>query len=195
MGERPRTGRPRRRVCRRPPPDGLVQFLENVALVSDVDTMRDEAPGVTLITLHQVKGLEFGVVFIAGMEEGLLPHRARSRKEMPALRRSAASPTSASRAPGAGCTCSTPSGGTPMGHHSSPRRHDFSGEIPGEMLEVQLRPGAPPLGDVRAPERCGAPWPVMRLARTPWSSRHSDTARGCASAISATARAPCSKAR
>ena len=57
-----------------PPPDGLVQFLENVALVSDVDTMREEAPGVTLITLHQVKGLEFGVVFIAGMEEGLLPH-------------------------------------------------------------------------------------------------------------------------
>ena len=57
-----------------PPPQGLAQFLENVALVSDVDTLDDSAVGVTLITLHQVKGLEFPVVFIAGMEEGLLPH-------------------------------------------------------------------------------------------------------------------------
>jgi DNA helicase-2/ATP-dependent DNA helicase PcrA len=57
-----------------PPPAGLTQFLENVALVSDVDTLDDSANGVTLITLHQVKGLEFPVVFIAGMEEGLLPH-------------------------------------------------------------------------------------------------------------------------
>jgi len=57
-----------------PAPDGLRQFLENVALVSDVDTMDDNSGGVTLITLHQVKGLEFPVVFIAGMEEGLLPH-------------------------------------------------------------------------------------------------------------------------
>ena len=57
-----------------PPPEGLTQFLENVALVSDVDTLDDSAIGVTLITLHQVKGLEFPVVFLAGMEEGLLPH-------------------------------------------------------------------------------------------------------------------------
>jgi superfamily I DNA/RNA helicase len=56
------------------PPEGLRRFLETVALVSDVDTMDDNARGVTLITLHQVKGLEFGVVFMAGMEEGLLPH-------------------------------------------------------------------------------------------------------------------------
>lgn len=56
------------------PPEGLRRFLEGVALVSDVDTMDDNARGVTLITLHMVKGLEFGVVFMAGMEEGLLPH-------------------------------------------------------------------------------------------------------------------------
>ncbi len=56
------------------PPDGLRRFLENVALVSDVDTLDESAPGVTLITLHQVKGLEFEIVFITGMEEGLLPH-------------------------------------------------------------------------------------------------------------------------
>jgi superfamily I DNA/RNA helicase len=56
------------------PPDGLTRFLEQVALVSDVDSLDATATGVTLITLHQVKGLEFPVVFIAGMEEGLLPH-------------------------------------------------------------------------------------------------------------------------
>ena len=57
-----------------PAPEGLQQFLENVALVSDVDSVDDTAQGVLLITLHQVKGLEFDVVFVAGMEEGLLPH-------------------------------------------------------------------------------------------------------------------------
>ncbi|MBF8274981.1 MAG: pcrA [Candidatus Brocadiaceae bacterium] len=49
-------------------------FLEEVALVSDVDEMKDVADGVTLMTLHTAKGLEFPVVFITGMEERLLPH-------------------------------------------------------------------------------------------------------------------------
>jgi len=56
------------------PPAGLAAFLEGVALVSDVDSLDGSAPGVTLITLHQAKGLEFPMVFIVGMEEGLLPH-------------------------------------------------------------------------------------------------------------------------
>jgi DNA helicase-2/ATP-dependent DNA helicase PcrA len=56
--------------------DGSLQgFLEEVALVSDVDRWDDEAKAVSLMTLHSAKGLEFPVVFIAGMEEGLLPHR------------------------------------------------------------------------------------------------------------------------
>jgi DNA helicase-2/ATP-dependent DNA helicase PcrA len=57
-----------------PPPEGLSSFLEAVALVSDVDSLRESLDKVTLITLHQAKGLEFGVVFIVGVEEGLLPH-------------------------------------------------------------------------------------------------------------------------
>ena len=53
----------------------LSAFLEEVALVSDIDDPGAEAPdAVTLITLHAAKGLEYPVVFIAGMEEGLLPH-------------------------------------------------------------------------------------------------------------------------
>ncbi|MFC1983869.1 ATP-dependent helicase [Chloroflexota bacterium] len=54
--------------------EGLTAFLEGVTLVSDVDGLDESVGGVTLITLHQAKGLEFPVVFIVGMEEGILPH-------------------------------------------------------------------------------------------------------------------------
>ncbi|MFH1639739.1 MAG: UvrD-helicase domain-containing protein [Chloroflexota bacterium] len=54
--------------------DELADFLEKVALVSDVDGLEDNVDAVTLITLHQAKGLEFPVVFIVGMEDGILPH-------------------------------------------------------------------------------------------------------------------------
>jgi DNA helicase-2/ATP-dependent DNA helicase PcrA len=57
------------------PPEGLARFLEEVALVSDQDELEEAPDRVTLITLHAAKGLEFPVVFIVGMEEGLLPHR------------------------------------------------------------------------------------------------------------------------
>ncbi len=57
------------------PPDGLTAFLEEAALISDVDALDNSVNAVTLITLHQAKGLEFPVVFIVGMEDGILPHR------------------------------------------------------------------------------------------------------------------------
>ena len=60
----------------------LSTFLEEVALVSDADTLEADAEKVTLITLHAVKGLEFPVVFITGVEEGLIPHQ-RSISENP----------------------------------------------------------------------------------------------------------------
>jgi DNA helicase-2/ATP-dependent DNA helicase PcrA len=56
------------------PQDGLTSFLEGVTLVSDVDELDQTVDAVTLITLHQAKGLEFPVVFIVGMEDGILPH-------------------------------------------------------------------------------------------------------------------------
>src|SRR4029077_13913699 len=59
----------------REPSQGLEDFLAEVALVSDVDAYDENGEGVTLITLHMVKGLEFPVVFMVGMEEGLLPHQ------------------------------------------------------------------------------------------------------------------------
>jgi DNA helicase-2/ATP-dependent DNA helicase PcrA len=55
--------------------EALAAFLEKVTLVSDIDELDEEADAVTLITLHQAKGLEFRAVFIVGLEEGILPHR------------------------------------------------------------------------------------------------------------------------
>ena len=56
------------------PRERLIEFLENVALVSDIDSLEEGEDAITLITLHQAKGLEYDAVFMIGMEEGLLPH-------------------------------------------------------------------------------------------------------------------------
>ncbi len=56
------------------PPTGLTDLLGRLALVADVDSYEESADAITLITLHQAKGLEFPVVFMVGMEDGLLPH-------------------------------------------------------------------------------------------------------------------------
>ena len=56
------------------PEDALDRLLEETALVADQDSYEGDADAVTLITLHAAKGLEFPVVFIAGLEEGLFPH-------------------------------------------------------------------------------------------------------------------------
>jgi DNA helicase-2/ATP-dependent DNA helicase PcrA len=58
-----------------PASESLQPFLENAALVSDQDALtEDDEQYLTLITLHQIKGLEYPVVFITGVEEGVLPH-------------------------------------------------------------------------------------------------------------------------
>ncbi len=56
------------------PDDALDRLLEETALVADQDSYEGDADAVTLITLHAAKGLEFPVVFISGLEEGLFPH-------------------------------------------------------------------------------------------------------------------------
>ena len=51
----------------------LSEFLENITLASDIDNLEEETEKVTLMTLHSSKGLEFPVVFLVGMEEGIFP--------------------------------------------------------------------------------------------------------------------------
>ncbi len=58
-----------------PPPHTLAGFLERSALISDVDAVGDEEDKIMLMTMHSAKGLEFPIVFIVGLQEGLLPHQ------------------------------------------------------------------------------------------------------------------------
>ena len=134
-----------------PPPDALYQFLENVALVSDVDSVDDSAQGVMLITLHQVKGLEFDVVFVAGMEEGLLPH-VRSMEDgesgIAEERRLAyVGITRARRHLYLLHVFRRHLYGTPQLAEAS----RFLQEIPADLLEVPMRPGGRLVDDVRLP--------------------------------------------
>ena len=88
------------------PDESLMGFLERVALVSDVDNLDQTQDAVTLTTLHQAKGLEFPVVFMVGMEEGLLPH-ARSLDD-PAEMEEGAPPLLRGDHPGGGAALSCP---------------------------------------------------------------------------------------
>jgi len=62
-----------REYIAREPEGGLEGFLENVALVTDLDSMDDNMQVLTLMTLHSAKGLEFETVFLIGMEDGIFP--------------------------------------------------------------------------------------------------------------------------
>jgi len=63
-----------RAVVAEAPDITLTEFLTDVALVADVDELAEEVAAVTLLTLHSAKGLEYPIVFLTGLEEGLLPH-------------------------------------------------------------------------------------------------------------------------
>jgi DNA helicase-2/ATP-dependent DNA helicase PcrA len=75
--------------CDRSEDKALPAFLAEVSLVADIDRWDEKSEAVTLMTMHNAKGLEFDRVFIAGLEEGLLPHSAsmESRQELEEERR------------------------------------------------------------------------------------------------------------
>ena len=61
--------------------NSLVDFLDSIALISDVDSLEDTENTVTLMTMHNAKGLEYPVIFLVGMEEGLFPSRRSIEEE------------------------------------------------------------------------------------------------------------------
>jgi DNA helicase-2/ATP-dependent DNA helicase PcrA len=61
--------------------DGILQMLEDIALLSEQDNMREDRPAVRLMTVHAAKGLEFDYVFVTGMEQGLFPHEGFAEKK------------------------------------------------------------------------------------------------------------------
>ena len=76
----------------------LAAFLDHASLEAGEQQAGDHEDSVQLMTLHSAKGLEFPLVFLVGMEEGLFPHKM-SLEESGRLERNAAWPTSASPAP------------------------------------------------------------------------------------------------
>ena len=90
----------------------LISFLTDLALIADIDTLdkdktEEEQDAVVLMTMHSAKGLEFPVVFIIGMEEGVFPH-SRASPITKSSKRSAVWPMSASRAPSKSCSSRAP---------------------------------------------------------------------------------------
>lgn len=61
--------------------EGILRMIEDIALLSEQDTARDDRPAVRLMTVHAAKGLEFDHVFITGMEQGLFPHAGYDEKK------------------------------------------------------------------------------------------------------------------
>ena len=59
------------------PPEGIERLLEEAALASEQDELKEDVDAVSLMTVHAAKGLEFGVVFVTGLEQGLFPHIGR----------------------------------------------------------------------------------------------------------------------
>ncbi len=62
------------------PGEGVAKLLEDAALASDQDEMEEDAPALRMMTIHASKGLEFGHVFITGLEQDLFPHKAMGSK-------------------------------------------------------------------------------------------------------------------
>lgn len=62
--------------------EGLLNFMTDASLQSDQDELKEEVPAVRLMTVHASKGLEFDIVFIAGLEDGLFPHEKMNQENM-----------------------------------------------------------------------------------------------------------------
>lgn len=143
----------------------LSAFLEQVALVTDIDSYDEEEPAVTLMTLHAAKGLEFPIVFMVGMEDGIFPHSRAlvSRDELEEERRLCY--VGMTRAEDelilANAACRTMFG---MKERQSASR--FIREIPIEMFNMpKAKPGMSGASPAASSFDWKAPTPVKKLAQ------------------------------
>lgn len=126
--------------------DALRGFLESVALVSDQDLVDETRGSVTLMTLHAAKGLEFDLVAMVGLEEGLLPHTRsmEGEHELEEERRLCyVGMTRAKRR----LLLTTASSRATRGQRSRTVPSSFLGEIPDDHLEIERLDGSDSQGD------------------------------------------------
>jgi superfamily I DNA/RNA helicase len=136
------------------------EFLQQIALIADVDSLRDEEGLVTLMTLHNAKGLEFPIVFMIGMEDGVFPHsRALDEGELEEERRLAyVGLTRAMR----DLTLTFARRRNSFGANSFGMRSRFIDEIPRELTDLEDKAAV------------GAGWAPGRVAS--WSNAAAATA-------------------
>ena len=136
------------------------EFLQQIALIADVDSLRDDEGLVTLMTLHNAKGLEFPIVFMIGMEDGVFPHsRALDEGELEEERRLAyVGLTRAMR----DLTLTYARRRNSFGTHSFGLRSRFIDEIPRELTDQEDK------------QAVGAGWAPGRVAS--WSNAAAATA-------------------
>ena len=163
------------------PDAGLPGFVDRLALLSDVDKPEgSRAARVLLMTLHSAKGLEFPVVVIAGLEEGLFPHsrarrgRGRARRGTPALLRR--------HHPGAHASCTSPArrGGGCSASTRAPSRHASSTRSRRSCCSTRSRGPSrlarPPAAGATRPTRTAHQAPARR--REPAAEDEDQSGRG-----------------
>ncbi|HIS01361.1 MAG TPA: UvrD-helicase domain-containing protein [Candidatus Excrementavichristensenella intestinipullorum] len=162
------------------PQGGLEGFLENVALVTDLDSMPEEHSALTLMTIHSAKGLEFPAVFVAGMEECVFPitRAVYDEKELEEERRLCyVALTRARKRLYLSCAHSR----TLFGQRQSNPPSRFLGEIPQRLIQqAGLRAGSASRPEWR-PSRAAGPGPAgarQHGAGTAAPGRGSPSARG-----------------
>jgi DNA helicase II / ATP-dependent DNA helicase PcrA len=148
------------------------EFLQQIALIADVDSLRDEEGLVTLMTLHNAKGLEFPIVFMIGMEDGVFPHsRALDEGELEEERRLAyVGLTRAMR----DLTLTFARRRNSFGANSFGMRSRFIDEIPRELTDLEDKAAV------------GAGWSPGRVAS--WSNAAAATAETAPDAAGAVFR-------
>ena len=133
--------------------DGLLAFLQDLALFSDTDDWDDSAPRVTLMSCHAAKGLEFDEVYLVGLEEGLLPHASAqdSDEEIEEERRLCYVAMTRARK---GLTLCAARDRVLYGERTGRHVSRFVGEIPPGLLQVvgEKRSEARPRTEAAAPD-------------------------------------------